>query len=156
MLDFRAKARLLFVVAFLGLQLGLILSADLRPDRVFGFRMFNESSSLKFQLYREVEKRRKRTRLPIVDGAWTARTPSAEVSEFRWTGRVRYGSLTRPGEFVHSPYGLDAGLFRLQHALNDVVAHIPDDAETLALIAEVDLLKNGRPAGHVTLRGERP
>lgn len=155
MLELGSRTRLLFVVAFLGLQLGLILTADERPDRVFGFRMFNESSSIKFELYREVEKRRKRRLLPVVDGAWQARTPSGEVAEFRWRDRVRYASLTRPARFVHAPYGLEAQVFRLQRALEDVAAHIAEDSETLALIAEVELVKNGRPAGHVTLRGER-
>lgn len=151
------KGRLLFVVLFLGVQLGLVLTAELRPDRTFSFRMFNESSSLKFELYRELPGRRgKRRRVPAPDGNWQAHTRAGELAEFHWTDRVRFPSLTRMSVFVHAPYGLDAQLFRLQEALNDVAAHIPEDADTLALIAVVDTRKNGRDAGRVTLRGERP
>ena len=53
-------------------------------------------------------------------------------------------------------YGLDAQLFRLQFALRDVVQHLAGDEETEALIAEVDTLENGREAGHVRLKAERP
>lgn len=157
MFELGPKGRLLFVVLFLGVQLGLVLTADLRPDRIFSFRMFNESSSLKFELYRELPARRgKRRRVPVPEGSWEAQTRSGEIAQFHWTDRVRFASLMRPSLFVHAPYGLDAQLFRLQKALNDVAAHIPDDADTLALIAVVETRKNGRDAGSLTLRGERP
>lgn len=148
--------RIAFIVAFLALQLGLIVTADLRPDRVFGFRMFNESSSLKFELYRKVRRRGVERALKIVDGSWRARTPSGERRTFRWADRVRYGALLRTGEFVHATYGLDAQVFRLQRALEDVAAHLEEDAETLALVAEVDTLKNGRPGEHLSLEARRP
>lgn len=156
MLELGRNARLLFVVLFLGLQLGLILTGDLRPDRVFSFRMFNESSKLEFELYREVRTRRGVRRVPVRDGTWTARTRAGTLAEFHWTDRVRFASLSRTSVLVHTPYGLDAQLFRLQKALDDVAAHIPDDVDTLALIAVADTLKNGRDAGRVTLRGARP
>lgn len=156
MFELGRKARLLFVVLFLGLQLGLILTGDLRPDRVFSFRMFNESSKLKFELYREVRSRRRVRRVPVHDGTWTAHTKAGTLAEFHWTDRVKFASLTRTSVFTHTPYGLDAQLFRLQKALDDVAAHIPEDADTLALIAVADTLRNGRDAGRVTLRGARP
>lgn len=156
MLDLGPKTRIAFVVAYLALQLGLILSADWRPDRVFGFRMFNESSSLKFELYRKVRRRGRERSVPLADGSWQARTTTGEQRTFNWTDRVRYGALMRPGEFVHATYGLDAQLFRLQRALEDVLAHIPEDQETVALVAEVETLKNGRPGEHRTLEARRP
>lgn len=157
MFELGRKTRVVFVVLFLGLQLGLVLTADLRPDRIFSFRMFNESSQLKFELYREIRGRRGRPRrVPVTDGVWQARNKAGTLAEFRWADRVRYGSLSRPSVFKHTPYGLDAQLFRLQKALDDVAAHIPDDSDTLALIAVVDKKKNGRDAGTVTMRGERP
>jgi hypothetical protein len=149
-------ARTVFIVGYLAIQLGLIVTADWRPDRVFGFRMFNESSSLKFELYRKVRRRGAERLVKIVDGAWQARTAEGDRRDFSWTERVRYGALTRPGEFVHATYGLDAQLFRLQHALEDVVRHIDDDRETLALVAEVETIKNGRPGVAVTLEARRP
>ncbi|HWA73365.1 MAG TPA: hypothetical protein VG937_13560 [Polyangiaceae bacterium] len=149
-------ARLAFVIAFLSLQVALILTAELRPDRIFSFRMFNESSKLSFELFREVRGRRGPRRVPVRDGTWQARTPAGSLAEFHWTDRVRFFSLTRPSVLTHTPYGLDAQLFRLQKALEDVAAHIPEDTETRALIAVADTQKNGRPAGRVTLRAARP
>lgn len=156
MLDLGPKARAVFIVAFVSLQLGLIVTADFRPDRVFGFRMFNESSSVKFDLYRKVRRRGAERVVPIVDGAWEARTASGERRTFHWGDRVRYGALLRTGEFVHATYGLDAQLFRLQLALEDVAAHIEDDRETVALLARVETLKNGRPGENRTLEARRP
>lgn len=150
------KARLAFVALFLGLQAGLILTAELRPDRIFSFRMFNESSKLKFELYREVRGRRGLRRVIVRDGVWRAHTPAGNLAEFRWTDRVRFASLSRTSQLTHTPYGLDAQVFRLQKALEDVAAHIPEDTDTRALIAVADTLKNGRPAGRITLRADRP
>jgi hypothetical protein len=155
-LDFRPATRALFIIAYLALQLSLIVTADLRPDRVFGFRMFNESSSLKFDLYRKVRRRGRERIVPVAEGSWEARSRTGEQRRFEWAERVHYGALTRPGEFVHATYGLDAQLFRLQRALEDVVAHIPDDEETVALVAEVETLKNGRSGEHRTLEARRP
>lgn len=118
--------------------------------------MFNESSSIKFELYRKVRRRGRERTLPIVDGSWQARTTSGEPRTFRWADRVRYGALLRTGEFVHATYGLDAQLFRLQRALEDVAAHIEDDRETVALVAEVETLKNGRPGESRSLEARRP
>src|SRR4029077_7519197 len=42
-LDLGPPARVVFAAASLALQLSLIATASLRPDRVFGFQMFNAS-----------------------------------------------------------------------------------------------------------------
>lgn len=118
--------------------------------------MFNESSSIKFDLYRKVRRRGAERLVPIVDGAWEARTTAGERRTFRWADRIRYGALLRTGEFVHATYGLDAQLFRLQLALEDVAAHIQEDRETVALVAKVETLKNGRPGENRTLEARRP
>jgi len=154
--DLGRTARAGFIGAYLTLQLGLVFTADWRPDRVFGFRMFNESSSLKFELYRKVRRRGAERLVKVEEGAWEALTAHGEKRAFSWTERVRFGALTRPGEFVHAAYGLDAQLFRLQQALEDVVHHIDDDRETVALVAQVETIKNGRPGEAVTLEARRP
>ncbi|MGC4090534.1 MAG: hypothetical protein QM756_22225 [Polyangiaceae bacterium] len=150
------KACVFFVVAYLLLQLILIVTADMRPDRVFGFRMFNEASSTKLELYRAVRRRGRERLLKIEEGSWQARGPQGALQRFSWTDRVRYNPLMRTGEFVHSPYGLDAQLFRLQAALDDVVRHIPDDGETVALVAQVETKKNGVVGPPVRLEARRP
>jgi hypothetical protein len=147
----RRALRATFALSFLGLQLALVSTADLRADRIFGFRMFNESSSLSFELFRKVRRGRGERLIPIRDGAWRARSTSGESHEFHWTDRVRYSALAEPSRLRHATYGLEAQLFRLQRALDDVATHTPDDAETIQFVAVADTLKNGRDAGRVRL-----
>jgi hypothetical protein len=56
---------------------------------------------------------------------------------------------------VHAAYGLDAQLFRLKLALEDVLSHTRDDRETRALVAVVDTVKNGRPGPQVRVTAVR-
>jgi hypothetical protein len=56
---------------------------------------------------------------------------------------------------VRARYGLAAQLFHLQAALDDAVRHLPEDRETLALVARVDTLRNGLP-GQLELRADKP
>lgn len=155
MFELGPKARRVFAVLFFAVQAGLILTAELRPDRILAFRMFNEASSLKFELFRSVKSRRGERLLPIPSGAWTARGPDGVEREFRWADRVRFRGLQPGTDFIHTPYGLDAQLFRLQHALDDVASHTVEDAETRALTAIAQGLKNGRPSGEVRLTSAR-
>ena len=157
MLDLGPISRVAFAVAYVTGVLCLLVFGLRAPDHVFGFQMFNESSRITLNLYREVKgKRGRKRRLPISDGAWEARDSQGRVLTFRWSDRVRYRVLNRLGRSTHAAYGLDAQLFRLQRALDDVAAHISDDTETLALIAVVEATKNGRPVPPIELRGERP
>lgn len=92
----------------------------------------------------------------VPDGTWQARTRTGALGTFSWTDRVQFGQLMQPGVWKHASYGLDAQLFRLEHALADVAAHISEDTETAALVAIVETRKNGRPAGSRELVAERP
>ena len=47
------------------------------------------------------------------------------------------------GSRVAALYGVDAQLFRLQGALDDVARNIPEDDETKALVARVAVVRNG-------------
>ena len=62
----------------------------------------------------------------------------------RWRDRVHDPALSAFDVTIHASYGSAAQLARLQAALDDVVQHMPDDAETRALVADVTLRKNGR------------
>lgn len=145
-----------FAVVFFGLELAGIAWGQRAPDRVLGFQMFNESSRISIQLFREVKKKGKRVRVALPDGTWRAPDRNGKQRRYAWSDRVRTPPLNVLGESVHARYGLDAQLFRLQAALDDVVAHLPDDTTTLALIAEVAPLRNGKPAPIVTLRADKP
>jgi len=118
--------------------------------------MFNESSRITIHLFREVERRKRRVLLPLPDGHWRAPDAQGTLRDFAWSDRVRASPLYVLGQSVHAPYGLDAQLFRLQAALEDVVRHTPEDTRTLALVAEVETARNGRPGPVVRLRADKP
>ncbi len=91
-------------------------------------------------------------RSPISHGEWSARDRSGQLHHFSWHDRVHdkiLAAIDTPPFFAS--YGLDAQLARLQQALDDVADHIPADAETTRLGAEVIARRNGREPGTVTL-----
>jgi hypothetical protein len=134
----------------------LAITAGIRtPDNVFGFQMFNETSKISVSLERRVKQGKKRVSVPVPGGEWRARDRSGTLRTFRWSDRVRYGVLRTLGVRRAASYGLDAQLFRLKHALADVLAHVPDDTETEALTAVVDASKNGRPVERIRLTAVR-
>jgi hypothetical protein len=143
--------RIAFAVAWIGLQGGLILTANERPDGAFGFRMFSESTTIKVTLYREVAGADGgRTRVHVDDGKWSARDPSGHVKRFSWNDRVLPNLAVFDVEWA-AAYGEAAQLARWQGALDDVFAHTIDDAETKRLVLDVVVKRNGREPHTVTL-----
>jgi hypothetical protein len=145
-----------FAVVFIGLELAGIAWGQRAPDHVVGFQMFNESSRISIRLFREVQRKRKRVLVELPNGTWSARDARGKLRRYAWSDRVRATPLYVLGQSVHAPYGLDAQLFRLRAALQDVASHIPEDTSTLALVAQVETIKNGRPGPLITLRADRP
>jgi len=85
-------------------------------------------------------------------GEWQARDRSGQVHGFAWRDRVHDKTLAAIDlPPVFASYGLDTQLARLKRALDDVADHIPGDAETTRLCAEVVARKNGRESSTVTL-----
>ena len=143
--------RLAFAVAWIGLQGGLILTANRRPDGAFGFRMFSESTTIKVSLYREVASEDgTRTRVHVDDGRWSARDSAGQVRRFSWHDRVMPNLAIFDAEWA-AAYGEAAQLTRWQGALDDVFAHTTDDAETKRLVLDIVVKKNGRDPHTVTL-----
>lgn len=132
--------RVLFVLAWIGGQGALIVTANRRPDGAFGFREFSESTTMRIALYREVAGARTR----VADGAWDARDPSGVVHRFSWYDRVRRAELGAFEQEILAPHGARAELAALQAALDDVASHVPQDAETRRLLLDVTLRRNGR------------
>jgi len=153
LLDLGPRARVVFALTYVVVMAWVIASAQWRPDHVFGFQMFNQSSNIDIHLARRV--RGRRAPVPLVNGSWQARDARGKPHGFRWDDRVKDPVLRVLDQPVHAKYGLDGQLFRLQHALEDVLAHIPDDAETTGLVASVGTLKNGRFPAVVRLEAER-
>jgi len=155
LLDLPRKARAPFFCAYLAAQLVILARAQRSPDFVFGFQMFNASSNMTISLFREVRHKGRRKLVPVRAGTWEAKDERGTTHTFRWQDRVHDGVLGTLDASVHASYGLDAQLYRLQFALEDVASHTPEDRETEALIAHVETLKNGRDRGEVHLRANR-
>lgn len=142
---FRGAWRVVFAIAWIAVQGGLILTAGRRPDGAFGFRMFQESSALKVSLYREVPGADgARVRLHVDDGVWTARDATGMRRRFAWTDRVRKRDLALFDTEMAAGYGAAAQLARWQAALDDVATHTPDDAETRRFLLDVTVRRNAR------------
>ena len=139
--------RVVFAGAWIALQAALILTAGQRPDGAFGFRMFSESSTMQVALFRETATGQ---RIHVEDGTWSARDQGGNLKRFSWYDRV-WPVLGVFDRDTPAGYGEAAQLVRLQGALDDVAANIPDDAETKRLVLEVTVHRNGHEPHTVTL-----
>jgi hypothetical protein len=155
LLDLGPRAAASFAGVYALLQLAAVSWGLRAPDHVLGFQMFNESSRITLHLFRELERKRGRVLLPVPSGVWQALDQNGKRRSFAWQDRVRYPALASLESPVHASYGLDAQLFRLQAALDDVARHTPADTETKALVALIEAQRNGRPPVLVRLRAER-
>jgi hypothetical protein len=142
-----SRARVAFAAAWIAGQAALVLTAALRPDRIFAFRMFPEASTMEIHLMRDVGG----ARLAAARGEWRARDRSGQPHVWSWADRVRDPVLGQLDTRVFASYGITTQLARLQRALDDVADHIPDDVETVRLVAGVDFWKNGAERTTVTL-----
>jgi hypothetical protein len=147
--------RTILAIAYVVVQVALLVTASARPDGVFAFRMFNESSTISIDLFRRVRNNDGTEALVPTDGRWQVKDDSGAVHAVSWTDRVRDPILSTLGRPVHAAYGVDAQLFRLQHALDDVAQTLTGDKETTALVARVGIVKNGRPRTERQLESAR-
>jgi hypothetical protein len=140
-------ARASVVVLYVGVQAALIATAGSRADNAFGFRMFNESSSVEAHLFREVDSPSGHgtVRVEAHDGKWRAKDDAGNLHRFDWYDRVKSGAVAGLDQNMHASYGAAAQVERLHAALDDVAAHVNGDSETSALVLVIDVSKNGRP-----------
>jgi hypothetical protein len=144
----RRHLRVAFAALWIGGQVALVLSAGARPDHIFGFRMFPEASTLEIHLWRDTAGGADH----VPRGEWSARDASGQLRHFSWHDRVRDPILSALDMRVFASYGVDAQLARLEHALDDVADHVPEDAETRDLRAEVVVRRNGGAPQTVSIR----
>jgi hypothetical protein len=140
--------RVVFAAFWIGGQAALVLTAGGRPDHIFGFRMFPEASTIEIHLWRDTVGGAARS----ARGEWSARDATGQLRHFSWRDRVRDPILSSIDARVFASYGVDAQLARLQRALDDVADHVPEDAETRRLRAEVTVRRNGREPTTVSLQ----
>jgi hypothetical protein len=143
----RSHAAVAIAAAWLAGQAALVLTAGARPDHIFAFRMFPEASTLEVHLARVTRDGERAT----PGGEWSARDASGQLRHFAWRDRVRDPVLSSLDARVFASYGATTQLARLQRALDDVAEHLPEDAETLKLVAHVTVWRNGREPVRSTL-----
>jgi hypothetical protein len=151
-LDLGPRARVVFASVYVLVMIAVVVSAQFRPDHVFGFQMFNESSTVNIHLFRRL--RGQSVLEPLRNGGFEDHSHGA-VRTLSWLERVHDPVLSQLDTPTHAKYGLEGQLFRLQLALDDFVARLPSDSDTLGLVAVVETLKNGRDPRVVRLKAER-
>jgi len=147
MFDLRPQVRAPFALLWMLGQAALVLTAGLRADHIFGFRMFPEASTLEIHLSRITGG----SSLPAPRGEWAARDAAGQLRHFSWRDRVHDPVLQSIDVPMFASYGADTQLARLQRALDDVADHLDEDDETQALRADVWVSKNGREPYTATL-----
>jgi len=107
--------------------------------------MFAESSTLSAQLWREVGAAGgvEKVRIAVKDGEWLAHGPDGRPHTIRWRDRVIEPNLATFGVTMHAGYSAAAQIERWHAALEDVSAHLSDDAETKGLHLELVVRRNG-------------
>lgn len=150
--------RIVVAIVWVLVQSALIVTAGRRSDGSFGFRMFNESSTIRVALFREVAgPGGTLTRVHVDRGAWTASANDGTRHRLSWYDRVPTPYWIFDQE-MHASYGASAQLARLQGALDDVASHLSpsEDDETHRLLLEVMVRRNGRePVIHRLTSQER-
>jgi hypothetical protein len=132
-LDLAPRARVIFAACWIGSQVVLVSSAGTRPDHAFAFRMFPEASTMEIHLWREVDGRW----VLAPRGEWSAHDDSGQLRHFSWRDRVRDPVLAPVDARVFASYGAETQLARVARALDDAADHLPEDAETERLRAEI-------------------
>lgn len=134
--------RRVVVGVVVALQLSLVTLAYHTDHPVFGFQMFPESTDWRAEIVRVT-----------VDGR------AVDVRE-EWPGGYSWGTLVQgrglgsPFRRAHADAGLASSLDFLDHALDWVADHTPEDTETLYLQARVTYWENGRAPQKTVLRSE--
>ena len=106
-LDLGVRGRIVFAGIYLATQAALVLSSPLRPDRVFSFQMFNESSTITIHLSRRLIGPDGREQTVPTDGRWEVASsesaPAAAVRRGTVCLSCRRGSpAAQSGELVRS------------------------------------------------------
>lgn len=142
------NARVVFAALYFAGQIALVVTAGKRADAAFGFRMFNESTTLSATLTRAIEAPSGHGTIlvPVSDGAWNARNRDGVMRRIHWHDRVHAPELSIFDTTIHASYGGAAQAARWQAALDDVATHTPDDAETRQLFVDLSIRKNGHEA----------
>jgi|SRR4051812_14787588 hypothetical protein len=141
-LDLGPRARRWLCGLLFGGEGILVATAPLRSDRSYGFRMFQEWSSVTVHLSRRLRDGRV---VPVEStGRWQARDCRGQPHRFGWAKMVHAPAPHRLDVPGNAPYGIEDQVRRTAAAMRWVAAHTGDDCETAALIAHLAARQNLR------------
>ncbi len=144
---------MIFCVAFLALQVALIATAGRRANRSYGFRMYDESTSIQLHVSRVLDDG---GLIPIEENSWDARDCDGTLRAFHWDDGLRYPAPARLDETMPAPYGRDSAIEITRAAMQWVAAHTGNDCQTLSFVGELTLTRNGRLPEVLHLEAPRP
>ncbi len=126
-------------VAFVVVQLSLVVRAYWAPHHEFGYQMFPEATEWRADIVRVTSQGES---IPI-EQPWAG---------YEWNRLVRDRGLSSPWRRHHADAGLDNQLAFLDEALEWVVENTPADSETLYIEATVTSWYNLRSPTTVIMR----
>ena len=129
-----------FAAGVVVVQLGLVANGYRDPHNYFAFQPFNESSTYAVELVRVLDDGR---RVPVHDGRWEG---------YDWNEMVGWRALQSPWHQRHAFSGVDAVVDFLDHALDWMADHTPNDRDTRYLEATVTYYRNARGPHAVVIR----
>ena len=139
----RGWAILAFLVAYLGVQVFMIVRGHFVPNKHFAFWMFPESTYFTARLSRELEDgtvvRTSR------GGVWSVPTESGLVT-YRWTRFVDGYRMDVLDTRQRAKGVFDETVDYFQHALNYVAERIPEDTSTRKLRLSIEYRRAGGPS----------
>ena len=141
--DVGSRVRYAIAGVVVAAQLVLVVTAYDAPHPVFGFQMFPEASEWQADIVRVT---RSGEHIDVRD-PWPG--------GYRWSELVQGRGLTHPFTRHHADAGLDSTIDFLDHALDWVAEHTPNDSETDRLEATVTVWFNDDPPRTLTLTSER-
>ena len=137
----RIRAARVVFAAVLVTQVGLAINGYREPHKYLAFQPFNESSTWRADIVRVTWDGQ---RIPI-EGSW---------SGYDRDTLVDMSALQHPDRLRHAYMGVGATVEFLEHALDWVSEHTPDDSETRYLVATVTYFENTRGPYQVVLRSD--
>ena len=142
---------LAFCVAYLAIQLFLIVRGHFVQDKRFAFWMFGESTYFYATLFRELPSGR---RLKTRQGMWIASSESGRPKQYAWFQHVNEFRLDYLEKKTRAKTSISITLSYFQKAL-DYFADLVDDTETSRFVLEISYSKAGGPKVKRTLYSKR-
>jgi hypothetical protein len=152
LLDLDPRGRVIACALFFGSEALLILTAPMRSDRSYGFRMFPESSTLTVHLSRRLQDG---TLVPVENGRWQARDCKGTGYSITWGKMVHSPAPSKLDVAVGAPYGVESEIHRTRDAMQWVLDHTKEDCETQAFVAQIKVRRNGTPSYQVEVETTR-